>query len=330
MESRTDGHHWGVARVWPDQGGNGHPGARLSAICGLAAILVMATAAAVEPNSAPDAANQPSTTDQATAGSERWTWKDHLFDPDRAVGFYSGLAHTQPSTITIDNKGEKVTVKDFNWIGKPFDNPIYYGVRIRRWNPGGWFGSMIDVNHAKAIADRQSEASLTGSHNGKPLPAKEKVGKVFSHLEFSNGHNMVTYNGLLKLGRILGVIRPYAGIGAGVSLPHTEVGFRGDKARTYKYQFAGFAGQAIAGIEVDLGRAVLLFEYKFTYAPYDVPLSQAWKAPVMITDLWTQMSRWWRGVEPPGGRLTVDLATHHGIAGVMVKTARPGAVVPLR
>lgn len=262
----------------------------------------------------------------ATAGDGgAWTWRDHVFDPDRAIGFYSGLAHTQPATITVTgNNDGAVTISDFDWIGKPFDNPIYYGVRIRRWNPLGMFGSMIDVNHAKAIADKESVATLTGAHNGEPLPAKAKIRDAFSHLEFSNGHNMVTYNGLLKLGWLFGRVRPYVGAGAGVSLPHTEFGFRGDEARTYKYQFGGFVGQGVAGIEVDLGRTVLLFEYKFTYAPMDVPLSHAWKAPVMITDLWTQFDRWWRGIEPPGGRLQVDLLSHHGIAGVMVKTGRAG------
>ncbi len=126
--------------------------------------------------------------------------------------------------------------------------------------------------------------------------------------------------GLMRLAPWWARIRPYAGIGAGVSLPHTEIGLAAQKGvRTYEYQFAGFVGQALAGVELQLGRSSVFVEYKFTYAPYDVPLSQEPHGWLLVTDLWRQFSAWWRGEAPPGGRLRTTLITHHGIAGVLVK-----------
>ncbi len=144
---------------------------------------------------------------------------------------------------------------------------------------------------------------------------------MFKHLEFSHGHNMVTLNGMARLGAFIPFVRPYVGAGAGVSLPHTEIGFRSENGRTYEYQFAGFVAQGLAGIEVPLGRASVFIEYKFSYAPYDVPLSGTVNGWLLVTDLWRQMRAWIAGEKPPGGRLRTTLATHHGIGGVLVRVS---------
>jgi len=294
--------------------------AKLASIIGLTAMLSMTVLGAVQPTS--DEANQVSTAPAAAASSK---WSRVFLDPQRAIGAYGGIAHTQPAVLSIKKEDREVTVRDFDWIGKPFTNPIYYGARVWRWNPMGRFGHMVDFTHAKAIAKPDSVAKFTGSHNGKELPKSAPIEEVFNKLEFSHGHNMLTYNGLVRLGTMFGWIRPYFGVGAGVSLPHTEIGYEKDNVRTFEYQFAGFNGQALAGLEIDLGRTSLFLEYKFTYAPYDVPLSHTYMGDLLVTDLWRQFRAWWRGDTPPGGRLTVNLASHHGIAGVMVKTGPMGA-----
>jgi lipid A oxidase len=236
-----------------------------------------------------------------------------------AFGGYGGVAFTYPSTVAIKN-GETtdMTASGFDWIGMPFKAPIYYGARIQRWGDGR-FGGMLDFIHAKAIAKPDSTAQLTGAHKGKPLPTEAPIGDIFSKLEFSHGHNMLTLNGMLRLVPSWFRFRPYLGAGAGVSLPHTEVGFREDNVRTYEYQFAGFVGQGLGGLEVQLGRVSVFFEYKFTYAPYNVPLSHEPRGDILVTDLWRQFQAWWKGETPPGGRLTTTLITHHGVAGVLVK-----------
>lgn len=294
-------------------------GAKLSGFAGLCAMAIM-IAAAVQP--------QPNEDEHAVAragAGAASTWRGRLADPNRAIGGYGGVTYTYPSTVEITKGDSKVTTSGFQWVGKPFEAPIYYGLRVWRWSPFGRLGHMVDFTHAKSIAKADDVASFTGSHGGETLPKSAPVKDVFSKLEFSHGHNMLTYNGLLRLGTLFGWIKPYFGAGAGVSLPHTEIGFRKDNVRTYEYQFAGFAGQGLAGLEIDLGRTSLFLEYKFSYAPYDVPLSHVQNGFLLITDVWRQFSAWWKGDEPPGGRLKVKLVTHHGIAGVMVKTGQPAA-----
>lgn len=236
------------------------------------------------------------------------------------VGGYGGMSYTHPSTVSIQSHDKTdMTIKGFNWIGRPFKAPIYYGLRGMTWSPTSRLGGMIDFTHAKAIANKDDVATFTGKRNGKAVAAKGKIGETFRHLEFSHGHNMVTLNGLLSLMPRGAGLRPYVGAGAGLALPHTEVGFKGDNARTYEYQFAGFVGQALAGIEIPLGRVSVFFEYKFSYAPYEVPLSNEPRGWLLVTDLWRQLSAWWRGEAPPGGTLRTTLATHHGVGGFLVR-----------
>jgi hypothetical protein len=240
------------------------------------------------------------------------------------LGAYSGVAYTLPSEVTIQNPGKTdLKVNDVNWMGRPFKSPIYYGARALAWGPSARFGAMIDFTHAKAMARLEDEAAFSGTRNGQPVAPKAKVGDVFRHLEFSHGHNLVTLNGLARLGTFLGRLRPYFGVGGGVALPHTEVGFTGEKERTYEYQYAGLAWQALTGIEVRLGRISLFFEYKFTFAPYAVPLSQTMNGRLLVTDIWRQLQAWIAGNPPPGGTLRTTLATHHAISGVLVRVSGP-------
>lgn len=241
---------------------------------------------------------------------------------EHKFGGYGGVSYTHPSAVRIVNPdATDLTVTDFGWIGRPFKSPIYYGLRTQHWLPEALTGTMVDFTHAKAIAVKDDIATFTGTLNGQPMPPKAKVGDVFRHLEFSHGHNILTFNGLFRTPGSWLPVRPYFGLGGGASFPHTEVGLQAEAGkRTYEYQFAGFAGQVLAGIEVPLGRTSIFFEYKFTYAPYSVPLSHEPYGWVFVTDVWRQFRAWMTGEKPPGGTLTTTLATHHGISGVLVRT----------
>lgn len=298
---------------------------RVMAVLGAVALaVVMAKPDATAPLAFGDAGE-----DTAAAALSRGS------EPSRArdrrtvlVGGYGGMSDTLDSTITIRNPAEKtdMQVRGFDWIGMPFKSPIYYGLRTIAWQPDGRLGAMLDFTHAKAIAKATDTAEMSGTRKGAPVPATGRIGDVFRHMEFSHGHNMVTLNGLVSFASQAARIRPYAGIGAGVSLPHTEVGFRDEAARTYEYQFTGFVGQALAGLEFKIGRVSLFLEYKFTYAPYTVPLSHEPKGDLLVTDLWRQAMAALSGKEPPGGWLTTPLVTHHGIGGVLVRVS--GAPAP--
>jgi lipid A oxidase len=246
-------------------------------------------------------------------------FRSRLGAKDTRIGAYGGMTFTHPSDVKITKPGGiDMTVKDVNWIGMPFKSPIYYGVRVQRLSPVASFGTMVDFTHAKAIAVNAQEATFEGNRDGKPLPPKGKIGDTFKHLEFSHGHNMLTWNGLFRSPAFWSKIRPYVGAGAGIALPHTEIGFRDENARTYEYQFAGLVGQVLGGIEIDLGRTSVFVEYKFSYSPYEVPLSHEPRGFLLFTDLWRQFRAWATGEQPPGGRLATKLATQHAIAGVLV------------
>lgn len=236
---------------------------------------------------------------------------------------YGGITHTHPSDVRFAKPGvTDLTAHDVDWIGRPFKSPIYYGLRVMHWPEMSRIGGMIDFTHAKTISVREQQVRFTGMRNGSPANRTAAVGDTFRHLEFSHGHNMLTLNGLLSLGQMTPAIRPYIGVGVGASLPHTEVQFLDEAKRTYEYQVTGIVGQIVAGIEVRLPRISVFVEYKFSAAPYHVPLSglDGSKGNAFI-DYWGQFQRWWRGEAPEFGTLTTNLLTHHVIVGAGYRLA---------
>ena len=234
-------------------------------------------------------------------------------------GAYLGAPYHYPSDFHLKN-GTKtdLTLKQVEWFTNPFQNPLYYGVRIQRWLEGGRFGGMLDFTHSKAYAPMQKETDFEGTLDGKPAPAKAKVGEHFDKLEWSHGHNMLTLNGLLRLPS-LGIISPYAGLGAGVLLPHSEFHLRSDASRTYEYQYAGPVGQLVFGLEFRLAKGSVFVEYKFTLADYWNPLSGrdgSW----LPLDLWNQFSRWWSGAEPRDGWAGARITSHQIIGGFLTRS----------
>ncbi len=243
------------------------------------------------------------------------------------IGSYGGLPYTHPSDLTIKQPGvHEVIVKDVGWDGKPFKSPVYYGVRVAHWPQAATLGAMLDFTHAKAISRFADTAEFQGTLNGAPAPGRARIGEIFRHLEFSHGHNMLTLNGLYRLPRLGAKLVPYVGLGAGIAVPHTEIAFAGDQRRTYEYQYAGPAGQVLAGVEIRLPRMAYFIEYKFTLAAYEAPLTQeeGWLA---VTDLWRQARRWLAGLPPAGGYARTILASHQMIAGAGVRIVQPATVV---
>ncbi len=238
---------------------------------------------------------------------------------ETVVGAYGGAPYTYPSPVTIGKEGgDSLTIDPVHWYTDPFHNPIYYGARIIRWFSGR-AGLMIDFIHSKAIAQREEEAAFSGTLEAKPLPPRARISDIVKKLEFSHGHNMLMLTGLVRLPSLGPRLSPYAGLGGGVLLPHTEVELAaGGHPRTYEYNFAGPTGQALIGLEIRLPRMSLFVEYKFTYADYEAPLSER-EGSWLGADLWRQLQRWLAGEPPPGGHVSTTIASHQVVSGLLVR-----------
>jgi len=244
---------------------------------------------------------------------------------ETVIGAFTGTPYTYPSPARIQNPnapgGTDFTIDPVKWYTDPFKSPIYYGARIARWFSGGRAGTGVDFIHSKAIAPLNDESNFSGTLDGQPLPPRAPIKNVLSKLEFSHGHNMLLLNGFLRLPGIGARVSPYVGAGAGVLLPHTEVGLaNSSRPRTYEYNFAGPAGQALAGVEIRLAKLSVFVEYKFTYGHYGAPLSEA-EGSWLPLDLWRQATRWFAGEQPAGGHISTEIASHQVVGGVAVRLA---------
>ena len=263
--------------------------------------------------------NDPAKAERKSSGAGPTT----LPANETMVGAFTGVPYTYPSPVRVgtEGSGTDFTVNPVHWYTDPFHNPIYYGVRVVRWFTGGKVGGMVDFIHSKAMAELDREASFSGKIDDQPLPERSKVRDIIKKLEFSHGHNMLLFTGLLRLPSIGAHLSPYVGAGAGALLPHAELALaQGEHPRTYEYNYAGPAGQALAGLEIRLSRMSIFIEYKFTYGKYGAPLSEK-EGSWLGSDLWRQLSRWLNDEPPPGGHVTTDIVSHQVVGGLAVRFA---------
>lgn len=188
------------------------------------------------------------------------------------AGVYGGYTLTHNSDI--DYSGPALgnrTFFDVRWKGEALEMPPYYGLRLTRWfeQVPGW-GVQVDFSHTKAAADL--DARLRPS---------------FSRLEFTNGLNIATLNGVYRWAAI-GRLTPYAGAGLGIIVPHVEVTTPGyESTRTFEYQLAGMAAVGFGGVDFAITDSFSVFgEYKLSYSRVEADLVG-------------------------GGTLSTDLVTHH-------------------
>jgi hypothetical protein len=235
------------------------------------------------------------------------------------IAAYGGAPYTYASDVRIDRPGTEMTVHDVEWQGKPFDDPIYYGVRVARWFPQSSFGTMLDFMHSKVYAPLDQRVKLSGTKDGQTLPPAATIGDLFHKLEFTHGHNLLTLNLLHRLPSLGSLLSPYVGAGFGVALPHTEVQLKGTGERTYAYQYAGPAAQLVIGVEIRVPRLSYFVEYKFTSASYRVPLQNV-DGDSLPLDLWHQFKGWMTGSVPPDGWASTWLTSHQIIGGMGIRT----------
>ena len=139
------------------------------------------------------------------------------------------------------------------WEGKPFTMPPYYGVRATWWKQSG-IGFGVEYTHTKAYASDADRAALG-----------------FDRLEFSDGHNVLTFNVMKRWDNAWGAWSPYVGGGLGFAIPHVDANVIGGTDPTYGFQYAGLAARVIAGAKWDINdRWALFTEYQFTASQNDV------------------------------------------------------------
>ncbi len=121
------------------------------------------------------------------------------------ISGYGGANTASNSDVTLKTPLVSGTY-DIDWYGDSFHMPPYWGVRGTWWltdfNRPRW-GVAIDYTHAKVVA---SDLGI--------IP--------FSHLEFTDGLNTITLNGLYRM-PLNNRFTAYVGAGAGAAFPHVEV-----------------------------------------------------------------------------------------------------------
>ena len=213
---------------------------------------------------------------------------------------YGGWVNTEPTDMHLQEAGDDVTFHNVEWADESFTGSPYGGYRLGYWfdRKPNW-GLSVEWIHAKMVADLAGTVSVTGTRNGP-----EVLGNTFQNLEFSHGHNIITLN--LQHRWFLtepeeksfwSRIEPYAGIGAGVVIPHLEVTTTASK--TEEYQMTGPACQGFAGFEVRLFKyASLYMEGKLSYADISADLGG-------------------------GGKLHLDPFSEHFVVGLTLHAGRP-------
>lgn len=306
---------------WVPAGAGAPSRRRWDAAAAFAAALLLTAQAAAGVLEQARVDNEPAHADRRGGGDS----SSAALGRETVIGAFTGAPYNYPSAARVENPNATgatdFTIDPINWYTDPFKSPIYYGARVAQWFAGGKTGAGIDFIHSKAIAPLEEEASFSGTLDGQPLPPRARIKDIVSKLEFSHGHNMLLLNGLLRLPGIGARISPYVGAGAGVLLPHTEFELaNGTRPRTYEYNYAGPAGQALLGVELRLAKLSLFIEYKFTYAHYGAPLSEV-EGSWLPVDLWRQAKRWLSGAPAPGGRISTEIASHQVVGGIAVRLA---------
>lgn len=173
---------------------------------------------------------------------------------ETTISVYGGANFSPHSKVKTSGTGFGPTSNTVEWDGASFEMPPYWGARATYWlGHMPEFGVALDFTHAKVMAD--------------PLPAN------FTTLEFTDGINFLTLNGLYRNDMGNGWT-PYGGLGLGLSIPHVEVEGAAVNAKTEEYQITGLAAQAFIGVDYKLDDNWSLFgELKSTYGQVDADLT---------------------------------------------------------
>ena len=169
------------------------------------------------------------------------------------IGVYGGIQSSPHSRITGKHSTSGAQYSELvGWEGKSFDAPIYYGIRTTFWR-NDKLGYGAEFTHTKAYA---------------PSNALQNAG--FDRLEFTDGHNIITFN--INRRWDLGEFKTYSLVGLGIAIPHVDALPSGG-LHTFEYQYTGPAARAAVGLSRKLNEDFSIFtEYQFTASDNKVSL----------------------------------------------------------
>ena len=194
-----------------------------------------------------------------------------------SLSAYTGTVFTENTDVRLTQpNGTDLTFKNVSWDDESFETPIFWGLRLTWWleNSPEW-GLALEFAHPKMLAKLGEEVDVTGTRAGTPVNTTEPLSNTFSHFEFTDGYNLLTFAALHRWGhesRKRYSFVPYLGAGAGVAIPYVETTIAGVDTR--EYQVTGMAVQLMAGTEFFLTDPFSLFiEYKFNYSDMTADLA---------------------------------------------------------
>ena len=169
------------------------------------------------------------------------------------IGVYGGIQSSPHSRITGKHSTSGAQYSELvGWEGKSFDAPIYYGIRTTFWR-NDKLGYGAEFTHTKAYA-----------------PSNALQNARFDRLEFTDGHNIITFN--INRRWELGDFKTYSLVGLGIALPHVDALPSGG-LHTFEYQYTGPAVRAALGLSCKLNEDFSIFtEYQFTASDNKVSL----------------------------------------------------------
>ena len=169
------------------------------------------------------------------------------------IGVYGGIQSSPHSRITGKHSTSGAQYSELvGWEGKSFDAPIYYGIRTTFWR-NDKLGYGAEFTHTKAYA---------------PSNALQNAG--FDRLEFTDGHNIITFN--INRRWELDEFKTYSLVGLGIAMPHVDALPSGG-LHTFEYQYTGPAVRAAVGLSRNLNEDFSIFtEYQFTASDNKVSL----------------------------------------------------------
>ena len=186
------------------------------------------------------------------------------------VSLYTGANAAPHSSVKFSGAATSYGVADGSystegWETKSFGNPVYWGFRYTYWpTASSQWGYGVDINHSKLYAKQMPHANI-------------------SRLEFSDGMNTLMANLYRRYPGVQSLWggEPYWGVGLGISYPHVEVTSASTNARTFEYQYTGFAAQAMVGLRYSINDKWLAFgELRTQYIPVEADMDGGGKLEV--------------------------------------------------